>query len=115
MGVEITGAIKPVFARDTVLRDTSQGRREVPQARNRAEQSDTQRSDLRSNLSALEKTYLAFNRRLTFSMNEEIDRVVVKVIDGETDKVIKEIPPQEIQDLVARIQQAIGVLVDEMI
>jgi len=115
MGVEITGAIKPVFARDTVVRDTSQGRRDVSQERKKTEQSDPQVSDLRSNLDTLEKTYLAFNRKLKFYLNEEIDRVVVKVIDSETDKVIKEIPPKEIQDLVARIQKAIGVFVDEMI
>jgi flagellar protein FlaG len=115
MGVDITGAIKPAFARDTVLRDPSQGRRDVPAERKRAEQSDSQQQrDLKANLITLEKTYLAFNRRLKFTMNEEIHRVVVKVIDAETDKVIKEIPPQEIQDLVARIQKAIGVLVNEM-
>jgi flagellar protein FlaG len=115
MGVEITGAIKPVFTRDTVVRDTGQGRRDVSQEKKRAEPTDVQAADIRSNLDKLEKTYLAFNKRLKFYVNEEIDRVIVKVIDGETDKVIKEIPPQEIQDLVARIQKAIGVLVDEMI
>ena len=30
MAVEITGAINPVFGRDTVVRDASQGRREAP-------------------------------------------------------------------------------------
>jgi flagellar protein FlaG len=114
MGVEITGAIKPVFARDTVARDLSQGRRSVPQERATTERSEEKPSDLRSNLDRLEKTYLAFNRRLSFRLNEEIGQVVVKVIDSETDKVIKEIPPAEIQDVVARIQKAIGILIDEM-
>jgi len=115
MGVEITGAIKPVFARDTVTRDVSQGRRNAPQERKTAELSTEEKSaDLRSNLDRLEKTYLAFNRRLSFRMNDEIGQVVVKVIDAETEKVIKEIPPEEIQDVVARIQKAIGVLVDEL-
>lgn len=115
MGVEITGSIKPVYARDTGMRDAGHGRRDVAQAKATAERGETQRSDLQSNLEILRKTYAAFNKRLSFYLNEEIDRVVVKVIDGETDKVIKEIPPEEIQDLVARIQKAIGVLVDEMI
>jgi len=115
MGVDMTGAIKPVFTRDTALRDTGQPRRDPQPERKRAEPTERQRSEIRANLDRLEKTYLAFNRRLKFFVNEEIDRVVVKVIDAETDKVIKEIPPQEIQDLVARIQQAIGLMVDEMI
>jgi len=56
-----------------------------------------------------------FNRRLKFSVNEEIDRVVVKVVDGSTDKVIKEIPPEDIQKLVARIRETIGILFDQEI
>jgi len=41
--------------------------------------------------------------------------VVVKVIDGETDKVIKVLPPEELQRLHVRIREAIGLLFDEKI
>ena len=57
----------------------------------------------------------AFNRRLKFSINRELDLVVVKVIDRETDKVTKELPPEEIQRLHVRIREAIGLLIDEEI
>ena len=115
MGVDMTGAIKPVFTRDTALREPGPGRREPQPERKRAEPADIQLADMRSNLDKLEKTFLAFNRRLKFYVNEEIDRVVVKVIDAETDKVIKEIPAEEIQRLIARIKETIGLLVDEKI
>ena len=115
MGVEMTGAVKPVFTRDTAMREAGQVRREPQQERKRPEPAEPRRAEIQANLDRLEKTYLAFNRRLKFYLNDEIDQVVVKVIDAETDKVIKEIPPQEIQDVVARIQKAIGVIVDEMI
>jgi len=71
--------------------------------------------DLRKSLDLLEDTFLLFNRRLKFSVNEEINRVVVKVVDGSTDKVIKEIPPEEIQRLIVRIKETIGLLFDEQI
>ena len=48
-------------------------------------------------------------------INQELDRVVVKVIDRETDKVIKEIPPEVLQRLHVRIREAIGLLIDESI
>jgi flagellar protein FlaG len=115
MGMEVTGAIRPAYPRDAAVREPGHGRREVPEERKRAEAQEPQAADIRVNLDKLEKTYRAFNRKLKFYLNEEIGRVVVKVIDAETDKLIKEIPPQEIQELVARIQQAIGVMVDEMI
>lgn len=61
----------------------------------------------------LKHTGEIFNRRLDFRIHEETHRVVVKVIDTETDKVIKEIPPEQILQLAARIQEMIGLLVDE--
>jgi flagellar protein FlaG len=73
------------------------------------------KQDIGKNLDILPEAFRLFNRRLKFSVNEEIDRVVVKVIDGTTDKVIKEIPPEEIQKLVARIKETIGILFDEQI
>jgi flagellar protein FlaG len=56
-----------------------------------------------------------FNKRLRFSINNELDQVVVKVIDSQTDKVIKEIPPEVLQRLHVRIREAIGLLIDEII
>ena len=63
----------------------------------------------------LEKMVAQFNRRFDISVNESINRVVVKVIDTESDKVIKEIPPEEIQHLLLRLQEMMGLLVDEKI
>ena len=55
----------------------------------------------------------AFNKRLAFSLNEKLDQVVVKVIDTDTDKVIREIPPKELQHVHERIREVIGILFDE--
>lgn len=113
MGVEIPG-IQPAIPREPVMRE-GHGRPDVAAARQKSVRQAPKPASIQSNLEKLEKTFLAFNKRLRFYVNEEIDRVIVKVIDAETDKVIKEIPPEEIQRLVARIEEAIGLLVDEMI
>ena len=73
------------------------------------------KQDIDKNIDILREAFQMFNRRLKFSVNKEIDRVVVKVVDGTTDKVIKEIPPEEIQRLVARIRETIGILFDQEI
>jgi flagellar protein FlaG len=56
-----------------------------------------------------------FGKRLKYYINDDIGMVVVKVVDEETDKVIKEIPSTEIQHLIANLKETIGVLVDEKI
>lgn len=66
-------------------------------------------------LSDLQKISLTFDRRLQFSINRDINRVVVKVIDTETDKVIRELPPKEIQELYRRIREAVGLLFDHKV
>ncbi|MBQ0166092.1 MAG: flagellar protein FlaG [Treponema sp.] len=55
------------------------------------------------------------DRKVKFNVNEELDRVVIKVIDPSTDKVIKEIPSAEIQEMQVRIKDALGFLFDEKI
>ena len=68
--------------------------------------------DLKNLIDTLEKGIQQFNRRLKFDINKEINRIVIKVIDRDTDKVIREIPPSEIQNLLMKIREAIGLLYD---
>ena len=69
--------------------------------------------DIRETLANLEKLITRFNRRFQFRVDQNINRIIVKIIDRETDKVIKEIPPREIQHLLAGLQEMVGLLVDE--
>jgi len=61
----------------------------------------------------MEKISETFNRRLSFSVNEKLGQVVVKVIDNDTDKVVREIPPIELQHVYERIREVIGLLFDK--
>jgi flagellar protein FlaG len=63
----------------------------------------------------LEQVTLAFNRRLKFEVDHESHEVIVKVIDGETDKVIKVLPPEELQRLHDSLKETIGFLFDERV
>jgi flagellar protein FlaG len=68
---------------------------------------------MESVLKELSQVSAALNKRLSFSLNEKLDMVVVKVIDTETDKVIREIPAAEVQHVHERIREVIGLLFDE--
>jgi flagellar protein FlaG len=58
---------------------------------------------------------MVLGRKLQFNVNEELGSVVIKVVDPNTNSVIKEIPSAEIQKLKISIRKAIGLLFDEMI
>lgn len=70
-------------------------------------------SDLEATLAKLQELSAAFNRRLSFTVNEKLGQVIVKVVDSETDKVVREIPPAELQHVYERIREVIGLLFDE--
>jgi len=51
---------------------------------------------------------------IRFSVHEDSGRIVARVIDKETHEVIKEVPPQEILDMAAKMERIVkGVLFDE--
>lgn len=51
--------------------------------------------------------------RCEFSYHEETKRVSIKVIDRDTDEVIREIPPEETLDMLSKMWEISGILVDE--
>jgi flagellar protein FlaG len=55
------------------------------------------------------------NTRFSYSINEKIDSFVVKIIDRNTDKVVKEIPSKELQTLHENLREAIGIFIDKMV
>ena len=58
---------------------------------------------------------VVMGRKVQFTVNHELNQVVVAIVDPSTDTVIKEIPSADIQKLKARIRKTIGLLFDEMI
>lgn len=61
----------------------------------------------------LNNTIQIFNKRLRLSYHEEAKRFVIKVIDSQTDKIVREIPSKEFVDFLVRLHQMIGVFIDK--
>ena len=74
-----------------------------------------EKADLKQVTAELEQISLAFDRRLKFVIDNDSREIIIKVIDNETDKVIKELPPEELRRLHDRISETIGFLFDTMV
>ncbi len=55
------------------------------------------------------------NKQLSFFVDKRSGKPGVRIIDAETKKVIKQIPPEEMLELAARIKEQIGAIIDEKI
>jgi len=64
---------------------------------------------------SLKQTAMIFNKGLDFSIHEETERLIVRVIDKETNEVIREIPPEKILDIVAQVDKLLGLIIDERV
>lgn len=51
--------------------------------------------------------------RCEYSYHKETNRVSIRVLDAETDEVIREIPPEKSLDMLQKMWEMAGILVDE--
>ena len=48
-----------------------------------------------------------------FGIHEKTNRVTIKIVDRDSKKVIKELPPEKTLDMIAKVWEMAGILVDE--
>lgn len=53
------------------------------------------------------------NSEAVFGVHEDTNRVTIKIIDKDTKKVLKELPPEKTLDMIARVWEMAGILIDE--
>ena len=53
------------------------------------------------------------NSEAVFGIHEETNRVTIKIVDKETKEIIKEFPPEETLDMIAKVWELAGLMVDE--
>lgn len=53
------------------------------------------------------------NSEAVFGIHEGTNRVTIKIVDKSTKEVIKELPPEKTLDMIARVWDLAGILVDE--
>jgi len=76
---------------------------------------DLKRVDIHRMAADVEQVSQTFNRKLQFIVDQRSQEVIVKVIDKNTDKVIKVLPPEELQRLHRKLKETIGLLFNEKV
>ena len=74
---------------------------------------DLKRDELQRAIDQTNQMIFKDDNRFEFKIHERTGRIMVKLINNETDEIVKEIPPEKILDLVASIWDLVGILVDE--
>lgn len=59
------------------------------------------------------KVTLTHNTRAEFSVHEVTKDIMVKIVDSDTGEVLREFPPKKFLDLIAKLWDLAGIVVDE--
>lgn len=82
------------------------------------QQGSNQETQSRANAENIKKAVEQINKKSSnseaiFGIHEKTNRVTIKIVDKTTKEVIKEFPPEETLDMIAKAWELAGILVDE--
>ena len=76
-----------------------------------AKQTISENSQIRKAVDEINKK--AHNSEAVFGIHEATNRVTIKIVDKDTKKVLKEYPPEKTLDMIAKVWEMAGLLVDQ--
>jgi len=56
-----------------------------------------------------------FNTAISFTVDKDTGDTIIQILDRETNEVIRQIPPNEMLRLAARLSEIVGLLIDEVV
>ena len=71
--------------------------------------------DLKKHADQLNQVMQIFNYNIRFSVDRESKRVIVKVVNPATEEVVRQIPPEEMLQIMKRIDRMLGLILDEKV
>ena len=74
---------------------------------------DVSVSDIKKAVGEINNKIKQTHTSCQYSYHEDTNRISIKVIDDETSEVIREIPPEKTLDMIAKMLELEGILVDE--
>ena len=76
-----------------------------------AKQTISENSQIRKAVDEINKK--AHNSEAVFGIHDATNRVTIKIVDKDTKKVLKEYPPEKTLDMIAKVWEMAGLLVDQ--
>jgi flagellar protein FlaG len=136
MGIETINGAATAYQGSVQTADVSENRAEVEQTTEAQTKAQTKSEPIAASAGAVDsnsdaepqgqayqkaqikKAIEDINKKATsseaiFGIHEATNRVTIKIVDKETKEVIKELPPEKTLDMIAKVWEMAGILVDE--
>lgn len=103
-----TQPVEPVERVEAVQKTQNQGMESDP---NTGQEQQASPEQIRKAVEQLNKNMR--HSEAVFGIHEKTNRVTIKIVDKETKEVIREVPPEKTLDMIAKVWEIAGILVDE--
>ncbi len=108
----MAGSVQPVEKVDKTT-NIVENAKEKGQSENGEQSKDPQ-----ANIEQIRKAVEKLNKNLSnseavFGIHEDTNRVTIKIVDKNTKEVLKELPPEKTLDMIAKVWELAGILIDE--
>jgi flagellar protein FlaG len=104
-------AVSESVAKTTTALDTKQTSGDGTGESSQQQSQDTRNAQIKKAVEDINKK--ANNSEAIFGIHEATNRVTIKIVDKESKKVIKELPPEKTLDMIAKVWELAGLMVDE--
>ena len=108
---EKTASVTQIQAQDNS--SESEGNGSFQQQQQQAVNTQATTEQLKKAIAEMNKKINNTNQEAVFGIHEQTNRVMIKILDKETKEIIKEFPPEKTLDMIAKIWEMAGLLVDE--
>ena len=137
MAIEPLGSVMTLQAQNTVKVKTAEKNVEMPDvalqpaqaidkttaivepAQSKEKDGATEQNNEQANKEQIKKAIEQLNKKMSanseavFGIHEDTNRVTIKIVDKNTKETIKELPPEKTLDMIAKVWESAGILVDE--
>lgn len=108
---QTVGFAATVASAGTAMQDFSLKEDVKEEERRSGEEATNNNNQLKNAVNDLNKQMK--NSEVIFGIHDKTNRVTIKIVDKTTKEVIKEYPPEQTLDMIAKVWEVAGILVDE--
>ena len=92
-------------------KETDKNGKDANRDDSQAKQTISENSQIKKAVDEINKK--AHNSEAVFGIHDATNRVTIKIVDKDTKKVLKEYPPEKTLDMIAKVWEMAGLLVDQ--
>jgi flagellar protein FlaG len=71
--------------------------------------------DIENVIKEMNRFVQIFNTKISFEIDKDTRKTILKIVDAQTNEIIRQIPPEELLEISRRISELLGLIINEKV